>query len=146
MTGADESAGDDAAGAADATSPVASAAAHARSDATAAAADLCTLLADERTRSVLAVMADEPLSVKEVAERSDASTATVYRRVDDLLDHDVLAEETHVDGEGNHYTVYRSKVERVVVEVDPGEGRVTADLTYRDAADQFVRLWEGLVG
>lgn len=108
------------------------------------ATDLCDLLADERTRRVLAALADEPLSVKEAADRSGTSTATVYRRVGDLLDHDVLATERRVDGEGNHYTVYRSKVERIDVVVDPVAGRVTADLTYRDAADQFARLWEGL--
>ena len=105
---------------------------------------LFRLLVDPTTREVLHAVDREAMSAKELADRCDVSGPTMYRKVNAMLEFDLLETGTRIDPNGNHYTVYRSNVDHVRVAMDPSANRTDVDVTYRRRADQFIHLWEGL--
>ncbi len=106
--------------------------------------ELFDLLIEPTTREILVAVDDEPLSAKDLAERCDVSGPTMYRRVNAMEEFDLVRSGTEIDPNGNHYTVYESNVDQIEVEIDPSDGEVSVDLTYRYSTDQFIHLWEGL--
>jgi DNA-binding transcriptional ArsR family regulator len=100
------------------------------------------LLDDRYARAILTATSDEPMSAKQLGEACDASLSTVYRRVDDLEDHGLLAERTRVDADGHHRTLYRSLVESVRVDFDDGV-RVSV-VGRHDPADRIAGIWDGM--
>jgi predicted transcriptional regulator len=106
--------------------------------------DVLSLLDDEYARAILIATSTEPMSANQLAEACDASLPTVYRRINRLTDHDLLAEQTALDDDGHHYSTYEATLESVAIEL--GDGELTADVSREptDAADRFTELWEEL--
>ena len=104
--------------------------------------DLFDLFSDRRTIRILHETDHEPRSVQELADVCNASEPTLYRHVNTLLEYDLLQQETEIDTQGNHYTVYENNIRSATVEISPASDEVHVDLTYRDSVDQFKRLWE----
>jgi hypothetical protein len=74
----------------------------------------------------------------------EASKPTVYRRLDDLRQCDLLVETTRPDpSAGHHHTVYSTTLDRIVVEVEEDSLRLEIDRR-EDMADRFTRLVEGI--
>lgn len=106
-------------------------------------ATLFALLDDDYARRILAHLNETPMAAKTLSERCDASPPTIYRRIDRLKDCGLLAEETKLDEQGNHYAVYESRFDSLWVTIDDGE--FTVDLSRReDPADRITSLWEGM--
>jgi DNA-binding transcriptional ArsR family regulator len=106
--------------------------------------EVLELLGDEYVRAILTATSDEPMSAKAISEATGMSLPTVYRRVDDLLELDLVIEQTRVDVDGHHYTVYRPAIHRVTVDVD---AELSATVEYReDAVDRFTRVWRDIRG
>jgi DNA-binding transcriptional ArsR family regulator len=89
-------------------------------------------LADERAREVLLASASTPRSAQELAEACDGSLSSIYRRVSVLAEYGLLDEETRVDLDGNHYSVYHPGFERLNVELHSGE--IRAELREKNAS------------
>ena len=102
------------------------------------------LLEDEYARSILAETSTEPLSATELAERCEASSPTVYRRLERLQELDLLAAEQTLDPDGHHYRRFSARLERVTIELVDGEYQISVDRTDEDAVDRFTKLYEGL--
>ena len=94
------------------------------------------VLGDEEARRLLAAANLEPVSAQELADGLDVSEATVYRRVDACTEYDLLVERTRVDDDGNHYTVYETKLQRACFEIDGGGYDVNVERR-RDAVDRL---------
>ncbi len=75
------------------------------------------VLGDECARTILVATSDGPKTAKELTERTDSSSATVYRRINNLLDSDLLAECVRFDEDGSHTTAYEATVERLSVDI-----------------------------
>jgi predicted transcriptional regulator len=105
---------------------------------------LFELFSDRRTTRILYETGQTPRSVKELADICDASGPTLYRHVNTMLEYDLLQQETRIDAQGNHYTVYQSNIESATIEITPVTDEVHVDLTYRDSVEQFKHLWEGM--
>lgn len=106
-------------------------------------AALFALLDDEYARRILAHLNEQPMSAKTLSKQCDASPPTIYRRIDRLKDVGLLAEETKLDEQGNHYAVYTSRFDSLSVTIDDGEFSI--DLSrHEDPADRFTNLWEGM--
>ncbi|WP_336037465.1 ArsR/SmtB family transcription factor [Halobacterium yunchengense] len=103
-----------------------------------------SLLDDEHARAILAAASTEPMSASELSEACEASTATVYRRIDDLTDHGLLEESINVRADGNHHRVYRATFRRFTLELEDGEFGTEVEVQSEDVADRFTRMWEGL--
>lgn len=104
-----------------------------------------TLLGDKHAQEILRAASRSCLSASALSERCDASLATVYRRIEQLVESGLLVERTQVDDSGNHYNVYETGVEHVDVTVSDGELNVAFTRT-DEAADRFTTMWEELGG
>lgn len=103
------------------------------------------LLADPYARKILTAANEEPMTAKALSNACDASLPTIYRRVSTLDEHGLLEEETVVDPDGSHRSVYRTTVESVQATVEGDELQVVVD-TRDDLADNFTDLWSGIRG
>lgn len=105
--------------------------------------ELLELLGDEHVRTILRATSAEPRSARELSELCDVARSTVYRRVDEMLDNDLVVEHTRIVTDGSHHSVYEHKVDRVAVDV--GDGTLAASVEVREsAAGRFARMWEDI--
>ena len=109
-------------------------------------AAVAELLEDETARRILLETRTQPMSADTLSERCNVSPSTVYRRIDDLREHDLLVEQTRPNEEGHHYQVYVATLDRVVVDVTDDGYEV--ELHHREPertkgmVDRFTRLVE----
>jgi DNA-binding transcriptional ArsR family regulator len=105
---------------------------------------IAALLEDEYAHDILRHTSEQPMSANELSDACDASVSTVYRRIERLQEHDLLAEELELDRDGHHYKTYRARLDRIEIELV--DGRFEIEVTYREenAADRFTDLFEGL--
>lgn len=82
------------------------------------ATDVLELLGDEYTRRILASLLERPRSGPALLERTDASRATVYRRLNALEDAGIVAAALRPDPDGHHRKEFRLAVERLDVRFD----------------------------
>ncbi|QKG94498.1 ArsR family transcriptional regulator [Halorubrum sp. Atlit-8R] len=98
------------------------------------------ILDDDYARAILESTRRKHLSAKELSEECDMSVSTVSRRVNTLLEYDLLIERTHVDPDGHHYSEYEAQLDRVEVQLLESGFDVRIELR-EDAPDRFARLW-----
>jgi predicted transcriptional regulator len=103
-----------------------------------------SLLGDPTVRTILVETSQQPMSANTLSDHCEASQPTVYRRLEELRECDLLVERTRPDPEGGHHrTVYATNVRRVTVELE--DGRLDLRIDRReDMADRFTRLVEGM--
>jgi predicted transcriptional regulator len=103
-----------------------------------------TLLADPTVRTILVRTSQEPMPVSTLEEHCDASEATIYRRLADLREHDLVAERTQPDVEGGHHRqVFAATPHRITVELREGRFECAVD-SREPMADRFTSLVEGM--
>jgi predicted HTH transcriptional regulator len=76
------------------------------------------VLGDDCARTILVATSDGPKTAKELTERTDSSSATVYRRINSLLESDLLTECVRFEEHGSHTTAYEATVESLCVTID----------------------------
>lgn len=104
---------------------------------------LGSLLDDDCARTILEATVREPKSADELVAQCDASRATVYRRLEELENHELVKVRQQPDAEGHHYRVYAAALDRVVVNLTPNG--VELSISRRDQmTDRFRRFIEGL--
>jgi len=105
--------------------------------------DIATLLEDRTVRTILTETSIEPMSATTLSERCEVSEPTIYRRLDDLREHNLIEEQTEPDLSGGHHQkVYAPRLERVTITLQ--EGRLDSQVERRQAtmADRFTELVE----
>jgi hypothetical protein len=85
-----------------------------------------SLLTDDYARSVLEALGDGPSRARDLAATCDVSRATVYRRLNRLVDAGFVAESTAIDPDGHHCKRFRLVRTAVTVTVEDGGLAVTA--------------------
>ncbi|MFC7073551.1 ArsR/SmtB family transcription factor [Halovenus rubra] len=100
-------------------------------------------IGDEHARQILAAISRKPRAAKELAEECDLSLPTVYRRIEDLKEQDLITERTQIADDGNEYNVYQSNFESTVISLEDDEYQVRV---YRDddLSSRFSQLWDEL--
>lgn len=107
--------------------------------------DLLGLLGDEYVQEILAATSRESLSARELSEELDADVSTIYRRVDDMLEHDFLVERTRIVEDGSHHSIYEANVDHVDVDVDDGDITVSVQVQ-ESPSERFTRIWDDIRG
>lgn len=100
-------------------------------------------IGDPYARDVLAAVCRSPHSAKELADELDQSLQTVYRRIDTLKDHELVTSRTEFVDDGNHYEVFESNFDSVLVSVEDDEYDVRI-FRREDLPDRFSSLWDSL--
>lgn len=106
---------------------------------------LLVLLGDDAVRGILTATDRSPMSAQMLDQRCDASLTTIYRRLEDLLEHQLLQVETAVRPDGNHYKLYEANLDHLNVTLSDGDFDV--ELAKRDdAPDRFRGIWDAMQG
>lgn len=107
--------------------------------------DVFDVFGDALARKILVLASDRPVSAEDLASQLEVSKPTIYRRVNALIDYDLLQERQEIDIEGNHYQSYETTLRRVTYEIN--DGGYNINLTVRQSlADQFESFWTDLEG
>lgn len=81
----------------------------------------------------------------ELSEECGVAQSTIYRRVEDMIAHDLLTEQTRFASDGSHHSVYEAKVDHIGVNIADGTINVRMR-TKEDAAERFSRIWDDMRG
>jgi predicted transcriptional regulator len=100
-----------------------------------------SLLDDEHVRSILIATSEAPRSANELSDRCGLSTSSIYRRLEELTDADLVTERTRPRPDGHHETVYVSRLDRFELTIRDGDLSWEVDRRSDDVADQLTRLW-----
>lgn len=104
---------------------------------------LLELLGQERVREILAATSREQCSAKELSEECEVALSTIYRRVEAMVEQDLLVERTRIEADGSHHAVYEANVDLVSVEIEDGSIDVRVSVR-EDAAERFSRIWSDI--
>ena len=107
-------------------------------------ADILSVLEDQYTRTILMETSIEPMSAQKLADRCDVADSTIYRRIERLQEHDLIAESQVLDPDGHHHKEYRARLDHVTVDLERGKFSVDVARLKEDPVDRFTRLYEGL--
>lgn len=89
----------------------------------------------ESARRILALASEGPVTADDLASHLSVSQPTVYRRVDELVEYDLLTERDHVDDDGNQFNTYVTNLDAVTFSVEDGSFVVDLQLE-RDVAQR----------
>ena len=99
------------------------------------------VIGDSTTREILATLNVESFSVKELAEELDLSQPTVYRRLEQLEEHDLVTKRSIISSDGNHYNLYDCNFKSVVITLQNDEYDIW--LCRKDSVvEKFAELWD----
>jgi predicted ArsR family transcriptional regulator len=104
---------------------------------------IASLLEDDYAREILVHTSIDTHSASELADACGASEPTIYRRIEDLIEQDLLEAEQELDPDGHHYKTYAANLEAVTVELHDGEFSVEVS-RHTDPADRFTELYDEL--
>lgn len=93
-------------------------------------------LDDGCAREVLVLTAGKARSADEIAGLSTSSRSTVYRRIRELVELDLLAESQELDPHGHHFNTYRARLSEVSIDLD--EDGFHIELDRKDIEDDAV--------
>lgn len=98
---------------------------------------------DRIARATLVLASGQPVTVQDLADQLDVSDPTIYRRIDPLVDANLLRERQRIDDDGNQPTEYETMLEAVTFAVETSG--YTIDIQVRqDLAADFEAMWSDL--
>lgn len=106
-------------------------------------ATVLDVFGDQLARRILVLASDRPVAAHDLAEQLDVSEPTVYRRVNTLLEYDLLRENQEIDADGNHYKTFETALKRASFEIEAGGYNIDLELR-RSLANQFDAFWSDL--
>lgn len=101
------------------------------------------VLASEESRRILAAASVRPVSAQELEQVCEVSLPTIYRRLDVLVEYDLLSEERIVKHEQDQSKRYSTDLEEITVEISDGELDVNLAIK-KDTVDKFGELFQDL--
>lgn len=101
------------------------------------------VLASEESRRILAAASVRPMTAKELEQLCSASLPTIYRRLNVLVDYDLLSEEQLVDPAQEQSTQYSTDLQELSVTVEDGSFDVNIAFN-KDRIDKFGELMRDL--
>jgi len=82
--------------------------------------ELLSLLSDDYGREILKLTSGTGLPAREIADRLDASRATVYRRLDRLKDAGLVETSMAIHSEGHHRQHFHASLNKVSLSFEDG--------------------------
>lgn len=105
--------------------------------------NIIEVLASSESRKILSAASVRPVSAEELEQVCDVSLPTVYRRINVLVEYDLLSEEQAVDPEKGQYKRFRTDLKEVRLAVDDGGFDIEVKLR-RDTVDKLGEVIEDL--
>lgn len=105
--------------------------------------NILDVFGDSIARATLVVANDRPVSVKEIAKVLDVSNPTIYRRIDPLVDANLLEERSRIDMNGNQHKEYETILDEATFSLD-GDSYTVDIQVDQDITDDFESIWSDL--
>lgn len=105
--------------------------------------NILDVFGDSIARAILVIADGDHVSVKEIAEQLDVSDPTVYRRIDPLVDANLLEEHRRIDRNGNQHKEYETVLDEATLTLDGDSFTVDIQLD-QDITDDFESIWSDL--
>ncbi|AWB28150.1 winged helix-turn-helix domain-containing protein [Halococcoides cellulosivorans] len=99
------------------------------------------LLGDPVVREILVVAGRSPASVRTLETECGVAKSTIYRRVSEMVEAEMLVEHTHIDPDGNHHQVYETVIDRLELDVE-ADGLDLRNIDRGDPSDRVDELWD----
>lgn len=106
-------------------------------------ANILDLFGDSIARAILVLANSDPVAVSEIAETLDVSNPTVYRRIDPLVNANLLEERRQIDQDANQHKVYKTILDEVTFKIEGDSYTVDTQIN-QDLADDFESMWSDL--
>lgn len=104
---------------------------------------LARFFEDETARTILAETSSQPMTVNELANYLEASKPTIYRRIEQLEEHDLVTASIQPVEDGPQEKVFRATFDRLIIELEEGTYSYQLKRTER-MADRLSRFIEDL--
>ena len=105
--------------------------------------NILDVFGDSVTRAILVIASERSVRVPDVADRLDVSDPTVYRRIDPLVEANLLEEHRRIDRDGNQHKEYETILDEVTFAIE--DGSYTVDIQVdQDLTDDFESMWSDL--
>lgn len=101
------------------------------------------VLASSESRTILSAASVRPVSAEELEQICDVSLPTVYRRINVLMEYDLLSEEQAIDPEKGQYKRFRTDLKEVRLVVEDGGFDIEVKLR-RDTVDKLDEIMQDL--
>ncbi|GAA0255306.1 ArsR/SmtB family transcription factor [Haladaptatus pallidirubidus] len=98
------------------------------------------VLGNAQARQILVLADLKPMSAQELAHHCETSLPTVYRRINELVNYDLLQKQTKTE-DGAHYQVFKTDLKKVCFEIDEGGFTIDVQLK-RQMVDKFEEFWQ----
>lgn len=105
--------------------------------------NLLDVFGDPIARATLVIANQEPVAVKEVADRLGVSDPTIYRRIDPLVEANLLKVHHRIDQDGNQHKAYETLLDEATFKIE-GRGYEVDIQVKQDIADDFESMWTDL--
>ncbi|MDG5777154.1 transcriptional regulator [Haloarculaceae archaeon H-GB2-1] len=105
--------------------------------------ELLELLGDTYVQDILAATSQGQKSARELSSELEADISTIYRRVDDMLEYELLVERTQIVDDGSHHSVYKANIDHVDIDIEDGEFIVGVKV-HESPAERFTRIWDDI--
>lgn len=105
--------------------------------------EILDAIGDECARDILVTICRDSRSAKEIAEATDYSLQTIYRRIDLLEEHGLVTSRTRQIEGGPQDHIFETTFDSALISVDDGE--YTARIyQQQNLPDEFASLWSDL--
>lgn len=106
-------------------------------------ANVFDVFGDQLARRILVLASERAMSADDLCDHFDASAPTIYRRINTLIEHDLMRGRQQVDDDGHHYQTFETTLKRVAFEIE--DGGYTIDMQMRRSlVEQFEAFWSDL--
>jgi len=105
--------------------------------------NIIEVLASNESRTILSAASVRPVSAEELEQLCDVSLPTVYRRINVLVEYDLLSEEQAIDPDKGQYKRFRTDLQEVRLVVEDGGFDIEVKLR-RDTVDKLDEVMQDL--
>lgn len=105
--------------------------------------EILDTIGDPRARTVLAAISREPRSVGALTEDLDLGRSTIYQRLNELEEYDLVTVENRISSDGNHYQVFKCNFESTIISLEDDEYDVRI-FRKENLPSRFTDLWDDL--
>lgn len=105
--------------------------------------EILDTIGDPRARTILAAISREPRSVDALADDLEIARSTIYNRLHELEDYNLVTGENRISNDGNHYQVFTCNFESTVISLEGDEYDVRI-FRKENLPSRFSDLWDDL--
>lgn len=105
--------------------------------------ELLDLIGDGLVRRIVLLTDDAPKSADQLANELGVSRTTVYRRVNALVEYNLLRQNLETGSDGHHYRTFEPALNEISFRIDDGDFRIAVEVD-EDLVDKLDGFLGGL--